>query len=116
MKIPLRPIRNNVIFQFLPEEITRIQGKMAFKTITPAGIHIISYDESTKFPRWGTVLMLGPEVDRTEISVGVKVLIEPLKWTYMVIFNNIPLWMTKPEFVMGVDDRIPDQLLIYSAT
>lgn len=110
----LRPIRDNILFQFRSEEITRIQGKMAFKTITPAGIHIVSYDESTKLPRWGTVLMLGPEVNRSEINVGVKVLIEPLKWTHMVVFDNIPLWMTRPEFVMGVDDQIPDQLLIYS--
>ncbi|MGI0076384.1 MAG: hypothetical protein ACREAU_03145 [Nitrosopumilaceae archaeon] len=112
----IRPIKNNILFQFLPEEVIKIQGKKAFKTITPAGVHIISYDDATKQPRWGTVLYVGPEVKDTEVRPGMKILIEPLKWTYMVIFNNTPLWMTRPEFVIGVDDNVPPQVLIYSAS
>lgn len=98
----LRPIRKNIIFKFIDDVVVR-NGNTQFKEATSWGFEISSYDESSKKPRWATVESVGPEVG-SDIQAGTIILIEPLKWTKSVVFEDDMVWQTNEDCVLAVLD------------
>lgn len=78
-------------------------GVRQFESKTSWGFSIVRADESTQDARWGTVLAVGPEVD-ADITVGARVLIEPLKWTNEVVFEGESYWRTDNSAILAIDE------------
>lgn len=72
----IKPVRNNVIFQFVDETVA---GKR-FVNQTFSGILIHSSDTNQSgVPRWAKVTHVGP--DAYDVEVGEYVLVENGMWT-----------------------------------
>lgn len=98
----LRAIYNHIIFQFEDEALT-YGGVTQFREKTPAGILIVNYDRSVKRARWGNVISVGPKVLPC-IKSGMRILIEPLKWSSTFMVNGEKYWRTDSDNVMGIDE------------
>ena len=97
----LRPLGNNIMFQFL--EAT--EGKKgAF--VEKHSLLIIPKTVSTqKVARWGKVLAVGPKVDG--VQPGDYVLIEALMWMEGVKLNETEkVWKTDDSKVLAVTNDI----------
>lgn len=95
----IKPLSNNVLFTFVDEVRDGMffdmhNGLVVGKTI----------DGSTKEPRWGTVLAIGPDVNENDIQVGKRILIEPLRWTEALKVNGVKYWFTRVNEIMCVED------------
>ena len=51
----------------------------------------------------GKVVAVGPKVD-PEITVGTKILIEPLMWTDGFTHDGVKLWQTTDAKVIGIEE------------
>lgn len=100
----LRAIYNHVVFQF-EDELATSKGVKQFKSETNWGFEIrADFDHATKAPRWGIVVAVGPHVC-DDIKEGMRILIEPLKWTEGVEHEGVSYWRTDDEHVLAVDDE-----------
>lgn len=101
----IKPLKNNIIFQFLDETDTS-HGK--FKQISASGFEIISSDttDSTEKPRWAKIVALGEDV--TEVVEGDYVCISPLMWTDHVTYEKAKYWKTDIDNLLLVSKDIPD--------
>ena len=91
-------LHDNIIFTFNDDN----DGK-GFDNISEGGIYFRSFDHDSKTSRWGTVLVIGPDV--TETKPGDKILIENLKWTEGHDVDGLKIWMTNEKSVMLVDSE-----------
>jgi len=99
----LEPIANHVLFQFQDDVDAAQRG--VFKNKTKWGFELPSrIDETTKLPRWVTIIGLGPDVSE-ELHVGQKVLVDALKWTRIVDYKGLRFARTDPEQILAVDDN-----------
>jgi len=110
----LKPIHNHIIFKFVDgmKRLASTTGKdqTMFEEKTNWGFEISagqnSYDESAKRARWATVVAVGHEVPE-EITPGVAILIEPLKWTKGFSFEGEMFWRTDSDWVLATADEAP---------
>jgi hypothetical protein len=91
-------LHDNIIFTFMDDN----DGK-GFDNISEGGIYFRSFDHDAKTARWGTVLVVGPDV--TEVKAGDKIFIENLQWTEGHDVDGLKIWMTNVKSVMLVDSE-----------
>jgi hypothetical protein len=93
----LKPLRNGIFFVF-EDEVVR--GEFLEKTTFD---FVLKNDANTttKRARWGTVIAIGHEVIG-DIQVGSKILIEPLKWTESLRYNDQTFWKTDSDHVLAI--------------
>lgn len=100
----LRPIGKNIIFKFL-EDVS--EG--GFVPQSGGVIHIVKQNlDHNREPKWGQVLLIGPDVDTADINVGDYILIESLQWTPGFEVENIKCWKTDATKIMIVSTEVPD--------
>jgi len=93
------PLRNNIIFVFLDD----IRGGR-FHDLSAGGIILGGTDDATtKQPRWGRVIAVGPKVD-SDITIGCNILVEALMWTDGIVHDGVKLWQTNDTKVIGIED------------
>lgn len=94
-----QPIKNHIIFRF--NDAVDHDGKFIEKHNL---LHIISgdFDHSAKRPRWGTVVMAGPDADADVRTPGTQILIENLKWTLGFTLDGQRLWRTDDSVILAV--------------
>lgn len=105
----VKAIRNHVIFQF---ELKRIRTtshgreRTQFQEETDWGFDIGAttqeYDKSSKEPQWAKVIEVGHEV--TDVKIGDRILIEPLKWTIGIEVDGKDFWRTDESCILLIDD------------
>lgn len=93
----LRPLGDSILFVFLDEA-----NEKGFQNTTESGIVYKSFDTDLKSPRWGKVLAVGPKVE--EVKPGMKVLIEPLRWTDGFKFDGVKIWKTIEKEIMAIGE------------
>lgn len=96
----IKPLRNNFLFTFLNDSrdgtfVNRTKGK----------IMIVSaeLDSQGILGRWAKVLAVGREVE--DFGPGDIVLIAPGKWTTGFKHDNITIWKSDDEWVLGVGNE-----------
>ena len=91
-------INNHIIFQF-NDEVDH-DGKFIDKH---SMLHIIAgdFNQSASMPRWGTVVLAGPLVDKDISTPGNQILIENLKWTIGFKIQNQTYWRTDESCVIA---------------
>lgn len=100
MTSKIKPLANNVLFQF-----TDTVHSGMFYDVEKSGIIVgKNSDNSAKQPRWGTVLAVGPDVKPDEVAIGNKILIESLRWTEAYKVDGISYWFTRVNEIMCVQD------------
>lgn len=99
----LRPFHNHIIFEFEDKAIFQ-DGVTQFVDQTETGIEIVRSKESCDFGRWGYVVFLGPEAIEEGFEVGMRIFIEPLKWTNALKFNGTDIHRTDTEQILAIDD------------
>jgi hypothetical protein len=100
-----RAIQDHVVFQFDQDTTTISDGQnssVGFQENTDWGFKYSNFNESLNVPRWATVISIGPAVSNA-ITVGMHILIEPLKWTPGVNFNNTTYWRTIEKYILGYE-------------
>jgi co-chaperonin GroES (HSP10) len=91
-----------ILFKF-EEEIDPSRHN-AFTEKTQSGIIMPSNPLTAgDYARWGTVVAVGPNVDE-EITVGTRVLIEPLKWTKVSTYKGEEFARTEMGFILAVGE------------
>lgn len=96
----IKPLKNNILFQFL-DETGGSKGKFTNRR-TEAGIILPTLNSDQKSPRWGKVVAVGPDV--AGVSVGEYIYIEALAWTYGVTFEDDKYWKTDDSRIIFVTD------------
>jgi len=92
----VRPLHNRIIFAFLDQ----VSNGM-FEDHTVSGIYLGGIkDLTSKSPRWGVVLTIGPEIKDPEIVPGALIMIDALRWTDGVVYNDVKIWMTTEKDVV----------------
>jgi hypothetical protein len=106
----LRAIANHVIFVFQDEFVRRSSDGAStdkkerhFVEKTSWGFKFANTKDSMNSARWGVVLAVGPLCD-DEIQPGMRILIEPLKWTNGVQVGEDWFWRTDDVSILAVDD------------
>lgn len=99
----IRTLGNKILFQFV--EVTSKHKRGTFENKTDWGFDIgNNFDETTKQPRWGVVVAIGPDVKEEGIVTGAKVFIEELKWTTSVDIDGIgTVWQTDESHILGIE-------------
>lgn len=98
----LRAIKNHIVFQFTDEFSNR--DVKQFKEVTEWGFEVVSHKDSMEAPRWVDIVAVGPDV-YDELQPGMRVLLEPLKWTEAFTYNNIDYWRTDAEAVLAIAEE-----------
>lgn len=98
----LTAIRNHIIFQFVDGK-TKHMGVTQFQEKTEWGLEYVRVDDSTKLPRWGRIICVGPEVSE-DLQPGMAVLIEPLAWTNEFDFEGEDYWRTDSDRILGIEE------------
>jgi hypothetical protein len=96
----IKPLQKNIFFIFEDDVV-----KGQFVSSTPGGILIHrNFNNSLNEARWGIVKYIGPEVD-SDITVGARILVEPLQWTEGLKVDDMTYWVTNSDKVMLIDDE-----------
>ncbi len=97
----LEALSNHILFQF-HDEIDRAR-KNSFKNKTTWNFELPSnIDDTTKAPRWATIIALGPDV-MDDFHVGQVVLIDALKWTRAVMYKGGEFSRTDDRQILAID-------------
>ena len=100
----IEAIQNHIIFEFLDKVNS---AGMFEREKTEGGIELLkSVDDSASVARWARIVSLGPECNKELQASNCEILIEHLKWTAGVEFNNRKVWRTDESNVLAY--RIPD--------
>jgi co-chaperonin GroES (HSP10) len=96
----LRAIHDHIIFQFKDESI-QLNGMTHFVDKTKWGFLTSNVQRGMDYPRIGTVVAVGPEVE-DKVKVGDEILVEPLMWTIGAKVDFDEYWRTDISYVIGV--------------
>jgi hypothetical protein len=100
----LSPLGKNIIFMFL-EDVS--DG--GFVPSSGGKIQLVRQNlDHNRTPKWGRVLLTGPQVPANDIKVGDYILIEPLMWTPGFEVDDLKCWKTDSDKVMIVSSEVPD--------
>lgn len=94
----LKPLHNKIMFQFLDKTGG---NKGAFSERTRSGIIIPELQSTQKGERWGKIVAIGPDAEKTGLKIGDFILIEALMWMEGIKFNKEKLWMTNSTKVLA---------------
>ena len=100
----LRAIRNHILFQF-EDDYTYHMGVRQFDSKTDWGFSVVRSDESTQDPRWVRIVAVGPKVPE-DLKPGMRVLVEPLKWTKAVMFEGEEYARTDSDCILIIDESV----------
>lgn len=103
MTTVLKPLKNNIMFQFL-DETAGAKGRFTDRR-TPSGIILTTQGTNQNLPRWGKVAYVGPE---TQVAVGEYILVEALMWTPATEIEGAKLWKTDDTKVLMVTTDVED--------
>lgn len=86
----LKALKNHILFKF----VDPVNSKGEFvRAKTDFGLEFLStVDDSSKTPRWGTVIAVGPDV--TEVAAGDYILLPALRWTIGTKHEGERFWRT----------------------
>lgn len=96
----IRPLNNNVMFQFL-EETGGAKGR--FHATTKSGIILATGADHQKRNKWGVVLAAGP---KTTVKPGEYILIESLMWMEGTEVDGVKMWKTDDTKILAVTDDL----------
>ena len=99
----LSPFHNHIIFEFEDKSILQ-DGVAQFVDQTESGIEVVRHKESCDAGRWGYIVYLGPEAIEEGFKVGMRVFIEPLKWTNALKFNDTEIHRTDTDQILCIDE------------
>lgn len=106
----LRAISDHIIFVFedkfvrkTPNGASTEQQERHFVEKTSWGFEFANTTETMGNARWGISLAVGPLCD-DDIQPGMRILIEPLKWTNGVQVGKDWFWRTNNESIMAIDE------------
>lgn len=106
--MPLKAISNHVIFvfedSFKKKTVDNNRQEKLFVEKTDWGFETISPEDSMKTPRWGISIATGPRCS-DDIKPGMRILIEPLKWTNGVQVGEDWFWRTNDESIIMIDEE-----------
>lgn len=99
----LMPLNDSVFFEFLDDVSV---GR--FTNRNQGAIILTNKNDSdqSNLPRWGKVLKVGRDVGSIEINEYI--LIEPLQWSFPVVWEGQKFWSTKESNVLAVTIDIND--------
>lgn len=103
----LMPLGNKFTFKFIDKVVVRTdldKRRTQFEETTEGGFVISSYDEGAKMPRWVTVINVGPEIPSTDFESGDVVLVDALKWSEALEFDNDTIWYSDLTQVLAVEE------------
>lgn len=101
MTTEIRPLGNNVMFQFL-DSTGGAKGR--FTDMRPSGIIMLPTVDAQKVHRWGKVLAVGPKVEG--VVPGDYVLIESLMWMEGTKVDDVPMWKTDDSKILLVTNDL----------
>jgi co-chaperonin GroES (HSP10) len=96
----LQPLGKNIIFAFVEDTS---QGRFVPKSggkIVIAGQNI----DQNRDPKWGKVILVGPDVKQEDVKVGQYILVEPLMWSPGFEHEGVKLWKTDSTKVMATSE------------
>lgn len=99
----LRALHNHIIFEFEDKAIIS-DGISQFVDQTESGIEIVRHSDSASSGRWGYVVFLGPEAEEEGFEIGMRIFVEPLKWTNALSFEGMQIHRTDVDQILAVDD------------
>jgi co-chaperonin GroES (HSP10) len=104
----LKPIKNAILFQFLDT----ISGqKSTFNERTNSGLFIPRLASAQKSERWGKVIAVGPDAEKSGVAVGDFILIEALMWTHGQTYDGEKIWRTNDQKVLAVSNELSDTVM-----
>lgn len=86
----LRPLRKDIVFQFIEKVDARGFFKQSIRGFVVAGNH----EDSAGTSRWAKIVALGPECTDIFRQPGCEILIENLRWTKGEKFDGSMIWKT----------------------
>lgn len=106
MNTNITAIYNHIVFQF----VDRVNSKGLFdETVTAGGIQLIGdSDKSAKQARWAKIISLGPDCSDELRHKGCEILIENLRWSPGVKYNDQFFWRTDEKQLLGY--RYPEDM------
>lgn len=98
----IRVFHNNILFQF-EDELVTASGIKQFKQKTDWGFDLgANVKTNMNDGRWCIVSAIGPDV--VDVKVGMRVFVEPLKWTKGIEHDGYNYWMTTENHVFLIDE------------
>ena len=94
---------NHIIFVFEDKSIVQ-DGVTQFVDQTETGIEVVRHKDSVDAGRWGYIEYLGPEAVEQGFEIGMRIFIEPLKWTNGLEFGDKVIHRTDTEQVLAIDE------------
>ncbi len=95
----IRAIRNHIVFQFL-DNVTLAgvfdETKSTGGIVLPSDKH-----ESAKSPRWAKIVCLGPECSDILRGDGCEILIDALRWSPGINYQDTNIWRTDEDQLLG---------------
>ena len=107
MKKHITAIYNQIVFQF----IDKVNSKGMFEEATSKGGIIIlgDTDKSAGQARWAKIISVGPDCSDPLRQEGCEILIENLRWSPGIKFNDQTYWRTDENQLLGY--RYPEDLV-----
>lgn len=95
----LSAIYNHIVFQF----IDRVNSRGMFEeSASSGGIQIIGdHDKSARQARWAKIISLGPDCSDVLRHEGCEILIDALRWSPGIKYNDEFLWRTDEAQLLG---------------
>ena len=99
-------IYNHIVFQF----IDRVNTKGMFEEASTSGgiLLIADHQKSANQARWAKIISLGPDCSNVLREEGCEILIEALRWSPGIKYNDEFLWRTDESQLLGY--RYPEDL------
>ena len=95
----IRAINNHILFQFIDK--IKNNGQFDEGTSKQGIILNANHQDSSKQPRWGKIISIGPDCSDELRVPGCEILIDNLRWTPGTKFNKTVLWRTDEDQLLG---------------
>lgn len=95
----LRPLGNTFLFSFFAESYG---GQFVERSRSSIILTNQDLDHQAKYAKWAKVIAIGDKV--SSFDVGDIVLIEALKWTVKMKFDEVSYWKSDEEKVIAIGD------------
>ena len=109
----LRPFHNHIIFEFEDKAILQ-DGVAQFVEQTEAGLEVVRHKDSVDAGRWGYVVFLGPDAVEEGFEIGMRIFIEPLKWTNALSHEGMTIHRTDSDQVLAIDDAFDGKRKVWN--
>lgn len=105
-KSQITAIYNHIVFQF----IDRVNSNGVFEESASAGgiLMVSDHDKSARQARWARIISLGPDCTDVLRKPGCEILIEALRWSPGVKYQNDFYWRTDETQLLGY--RYPEDM------